>query len=466
MSFDFDTYLSTFTWRYGSTEMREIWSETYKRKLWRRLWVALARAQQRAGLVRQAQVDELEAHKGEIDVAAAHAIEAQIHHDLMAEVRVFAEQCPNAGGIIHLGATSMDIEDNADAMRLRDALDYVIAGLRGLLAIFCDQIEQHANLACMGHTHIQPAEPTTVGFRLAQYAQDLHTDLLMLHHIRAGIRGKGFRGAVGTAASYHELLSGTGLTPQMMEQQIMAEIGLEAFDVTTQTYPRKQDWHVLNALAGLAGSIYKFSLDLRILQAPPYGEWAEPFGKKQVGSSAMPFKRNPIRAERLSSLGRLAIAWPHVAWDNAAHSMLERTLDDSANRRTILPQSFLLVDEMLRLATRIVKDLRLDTDAIGHNLERYGIFSAVERVLMALGRAGADRQAMHEILREHSMAAWEAVSTGQPNPLVQRLSSDDRLLAYLSGAEIVSLLDASEYTGDAAHRARQLVELIRTTLQV
>lgn len=446
--------------------MRTLWSEVHKRKLWRRLWVALAEAQVAAELVTPAQVEELRLHAEDIDIEAAHEIEAEIHHDLMAEVRVFAAQCPTAGGIIHLGATSMDIEDNADALRLRDALAVILKRLVTLLDVFCGKVEVYANTACMAYTHLQPAEPTTIGYRLAQYAQDLWGDWQEIKRVYEGIRGKGFKGAVGTSASYGELLQGSDVTPQMMEAHIMNALGLAAFPVATQTYPRKQDWLVLNALVGLAGSIYKFALDLRVLQSPPFGEWAEPFGKNQVGSSAMPFKRNPVQAEQLCSLARMVAALPPVAWNNAAHSVLERTLDDSANRRSILPEAFLAVDQMLQTMTRLVQNLHLDETAITHKLNLYGTFSALERVLMAAVRAGADRQDIHEILREHSMVAWQAIGQAGANPLVEQLCQDERILAYLNTEKIHHLMDASRYVGDAPQRASALVTLIRESLSI
>ncbi len=471
------TYLSPFTWRYGSPEMRALWSEAHKRQLWRRLWVALAQAQQNVGLVEQAQVDDLRARINEIDVKRAHEIEAKIYHDLMAEVKTYAEQCPIGGGIIHLGATSMDIEDNTDALRLRESLDLVLTKLTGLLAEFAAQIDTWADTSVIGFTHLQPAEPTTLGYRLAQYGFDLLTDLAELRRVRAGIRGKGFKGAVGTSASYEELLKtshrpnpgGDKLNTEnwnaaRLETEIMAAIGLESFPVATQTYPRKQDWLVLNGLAGLAGSLYKFAFDLRLLQAPSLGELAEPFGKKQVGSSAMPFKRNPINAENIDSLARLVASLPRVAWDNAAHSLLERTLDDSANRREIFPAAFLAVDEILRRATRLIHDLRVDKTAMARNLEKYGTFAATERVMMTAVKHGADRQEMHEIIREHSLAAWAAIAEGRPNPLPVRLFNDERITQYLTPTQVTHLLDASRYVGDAPKRARQAARQIQVQL--
>lgn len=454
----FEQFQSPFSWRYGSVEMRRIWSEVHKRQLWRRLWVALAEAQIPAGFVTPAQVTELQAHVNDVDMAQAHAIEAEIHHDLMAEVRVFAGQCPTAGGIIHLGATSMDIEDNADALRLRESLALILEAMRKLLSTLAAQIEAYADTPCMAYTHIQPAEITTVGYRLSQYTQDLLVDFGELQRVHADIRGKGFTGAVGTSASYQELMAGTPLMLQDFQQRVMQSAGIEAFAVSTQTYPRKQDWRVLTALAGVASSLYKFALDLRILQSPPFGEMAEPFGAKQVGSSAMPFKRNPINAEKICSLGRLVLSQVQVAWENASHSILERTLDDSANRRTMLPESFLAVDEMIAVATRIIENLRVDEATIARNLAVYGRFSAVERVLMALGKAGANRQEMHEVLREHSLVAWSAISKGLANPLVDRLASDERLLNYLPADAIRQLMDYSTYVGDAPLRAKRMAQ--------
>jgi adenylosuccinate lyase len=472
--FTHQTYLSPFSWRYGSQAMRQVWSETHKRRLWRRLWVALAQAQQAAGLVTQAQVDDLQAHADQIDVERALQIEAEIHHDLMAEIKAFAEQCPMGGGIIHLGATSMDIEDNADALRLRQSLDLILAGLINLLGELVAQIERWADTPVMAFTHLQPAEPTTLGYRLAQYGFDLLTDLVELGRVRDNIRGKGFKGAVGTSASYQDLLAAGPAIPNLqspistaaqLEAHIMTAIGLEPFTVTTQTYPRKQDWLVLNSLAGLAGSLYKFAFDVRLLQAPSLGEWAEPFGRKQVGSSAMPFKRNPINAENIDSLARMVAALPRLAWDNAAHSLLERTLDDSANRRELLPTAFLATDEILGRATRLVRDLRFDEAAMARNLAKYGTFAATERVLMAATRAGADRQEMHELIREHSLAAWAELAAGQVNPLPERLAADSRLTRYLEPAQIMALLDAGRYVGDAPERARALAAQLREVMR-
>jgi adenylosuccinate lyase len=456
-------YLSPFTWRYGSDAMRRIWSEEHRRQLWRRVWVALAEAQAGAGLVTPEQVADLRAHQDDIDLPRAHELEAELRHDVMAEIHTYAEQCPVGGGIIHLGATSMDVLDNADALRLHEALELVAARLRDVLLTLAGHITAWADVPAMGFTHLQPAEPTTVGYRLAQYAQDLLADWDALHAL--DMRGKGIKGAVGTSASYATLLDGTGMSPEQFEARVMALLDLRAYPVATQTYPRKQDWRVGHALAGIAGSLYKLAFDLRLLQSPPVGEWAEPFGAQQVGSSAMPFKRNPINAENMDSLGRWVAAQVAVLWDNAAHSLLERTLDDSANRRLVLPGMFLAVDEMLGRAARVLTGLHIDADAVQRNMERYGPFAAVERLLMALTRAGANRQTMHARLRQHSLEAWQAVQEGLANPLVDLVAADETLLAYLPAEAIRAAMVSADYTGDAAQRALALAETLRDTLE-
>ena len=443
--------------------MRQLWSEEHKRRLWRQIWVALAEVQQTYGLVTAEQAADLRAHVEQVDIVRALEIEAEIHHDLMAEVRAYAEQCPLGGGVIHLGATSMDVEDNADALRLRAALELTLEKLSAVLGLFAAKIEQYAETPLIAFTHLQPAEPSTLGYRLAMYAQDLFEDYQVLRQQCEQVRGKGFKGAVGTGASYGELF---GLENVPVFEQTMSEkLDLPFYPVATQTYPRKQDFSIVSALSGLAASLYKFAFDLRVLQSPPIGELAEPFGAKQVGSSAMPFKRNPIRAEKIDSLARYVAGLPRLAWDNAAHSLLERTLDDSANRRIMLPEAFLAVDEILLTATGVLKNLRVDEAAMARNLSIYGPFAATERVLMAAAKAGASRQDMHEILREQAMTAWAAVRAGEPNPLVENLSADARLLAFLTPAQIRELMEYSHHVGDAPHRARALAAKITSELE-
>jgi adenylosuccinate lyase len=461
MMYDHETYLSPLTWRYGSEEMRRVWSEAEKRRLLRRFWVALAEAQAEAGLVRPEQAADLRAHQEEVDIARAAEIEREIRHDLMAEIKTFAEQSPVGGPIIHLGATSMDALDNMDALRLQRGLDLIITRLEAVLRHLAARMEEEAERPAIAFTHIQPAEPTTTGYRLAQYGQDLLEDLCELRRVRGSLRGKGLKGAVGTSASYAQLLQGSGWTPAQLEARVMQKLGLAAYTVATQTYPRKQDWTVLTALAGLCASLHKFAFDLRVLQSPPIGEWSEPFGEKQVGSSAMPFKRNPIVAENVDSLTRLVAALPRVAWDNAALSILERTLDDSGNRRLVLAEAFLLTDEVLINVERLVRGLRIWPGPTERNLRDYGVFAATERVLMEVVKAGGDRQELHEVIREHSLAAWADVQAGKANLLADRLAGDERLTRYLDPAQLTHLLDASDHVGDAVERTRMMAQQIR-----
>lgn len=461
MQTDYTSYQSPFSWRYGTAEMRLIWSEHNKRLLWRKIWVALAEVQAAYGLVRPEQAADLLAHCTEIDVPRALEIEEEIQHDLMAEVHTFAAQAPIGGGIIHFGATSMDVEDNADALRLRQSLTLILRSLRTILNRLAVLMQQYAHTPLIAFTHLQPAEPSTLGYRLAQYAQDLLLDFHSLTATQKNIKGKGFKGAVGTGASYAELFGQDEL--DNFEGQMSARLELPFFSIATQTYPRKQDYLVLAALAGLGQSLYKMAFDLRLLQSPPVGELSEPFGSRQIGSSAMPFKRNPIRAEKIDSLGRHLAQLPRTAWDNAAHSLLERTLDDSANRRTILPEAFLAADEMLKTCAGILNGLRVDERAMTRNLEIYGPFAATERVLMAAVKAGANRQEMHELIRAQAMIAWEAIRNSEPNPLSANLCTAPGLLQFLTTEQINAMMDYHAHLGDAPQRTLQLAKDIENT---
>jgi adenylosuccinate lyase len=455
---------SPFAGRYGSPEMRAIWSDAHKRVLWRQIWLALAEAEAEAGVVSLPQLEDVRAHADKPNTARALAIEQEIGHDVMAELRAFAEQALVGGGILHWGATSADITDNADVLRQREALSLLRSRLAELLAAFAGQIEAHKDLVGMAYTHLQPAEPTTVGYRLAVYGQDLLASLADFDRLIVCLRGKGLKGAVGTAASYQELLAGTGVTASQLEAGFLSRLDLPAYPIATQIYTRGQDYLVLTALASLAAALHKFAFDLRLLQAQGFGEWSEPFGDKQVGSSAMPFKRNPVNAEKVCSLARFVAALPAVAWENAAQSLLERTLDDSANRRAALPETFLAIEECVITSIRLARGLVVDQAAIAANVQKFGPFAATERVLMALVRAGADRQQMHERLRQHSLKAWDAVKAGRPNPLAASLAADPALLAHLQPARLRELMDARAYVGTAPERAAELAAEIRRVL--
>jgi adenylosuccinate lyase len=457
---DYSTYASPFSWRYGRAELRALFSERERRRLWRAVWVALARSQERSGLLTRAEVADLEAHANDVDIVAALAIEREIGHDLMAEIRVFASQAKVGGGKLHLGATSMDIEDTVETYRMRRALSSIGESVHAVLRAFAARIAQYADTVCMGYTHLQPAEPTTVGYRLAVYAQDLLIDEAQLRSAFAQLTAKGIRGAVGTSASYERLLRGSGRNARDQEEEVLAHFDLTAREVSTQTYARKLDYLVLSTLAGIGASLSKCAADVRMLSSPGFGEMFEAFGAKQVGSSAMPFKRNPVISERIDSLARLLPAYADVVWQNAATNYLERTLDDSANRRTVLPEAFLCTDELLTLAAKLIEGLRLDERRITQNLRTYGPFAGSEAVLLEAVKAGGDRQVLHESIRTAAMHAHEALARGGDNPLAQHLADDPHLTAWLDPAEIRSLIDPSDHIGDAPERARRLAEQI------
>ncbi len=460
---DWETYQSPYTWRYGSPEMRRIWSEGEKRRLWRRIWLALAETQAQFGLVNEDQLNDLRRNVDKIDLKRASEIEAEIHHDLMAELKTYAEQSPLGGGALHLGATSMDIEDNAEALRIRAALDLILLRLKEVLGLFAERIEQTADLPVIGFTHLQPAEPTTLGYRLAFYAQDLRTEWQALRGLKKELRGKGFKGAVGTAAAYADLIGRENLPT--FEEALSQKLNLAFYPVTSQVTPRLQEYRLISEMAAVGAALNKFAFDLRFLQSPPLGEWQEPFARQQVGSSAMPFKRNPIMAEKVNSLARSLAVLPQVAWGNAAFSLLERTLDDSANRRSLLPESFLMTEEILITTQRILRGIQFDRAAIQRNFERYAPFAATERVLMALVKQGADRQLMHERLRRHSLIAWQAVQSGGNNPLVDLLCGDNEIGGVLGSERVQQLMQLDAYLGIAREQSQQMAVQIRAEIQ-
>lgn len=455
MEYGFDTFISPLTWRYGSEEMKGVWSERNKRLILRQVWIALATAQNKAGIVSDEQLADLKAHANDIDIERALEIESSIHHDLMAEIKTYAEQCKIGGGVIHLGATSMDVLDNADAIRLKQAIAIVLEKTKALRASFAEKAMKYKDLPCMAFTHIQSAEVTTVGYRLALVIQDLDSCIEELEGIV--IKGKGMKGAVGTRASYKCLLGDNGMSSKELDDLVMSELGIVAFDGATQVYPRTQDLKVMHVLDDLSCAIAKFALDFRMLQSTAIGEWSEPFGKNQVGSSAMPFKRNPINCEKIDSLCRYVHSLVPNAWDNASLSILERTLDDSANRRLFLPQAFLAMDEVLITASKVVKGMNVHEASIKRNLDAYGVFAATERLLMELGRRGADRQVMHEVIREESLKSWAEVQEGKANPLAKLLSENKSIRKYMTSDEVLSCLDASNYYGDSAEICETIV---------
>ena len=456
---DYSKYTSPFSWRYGSDKMRTIFSEETKYKIWRKIWVELARAQHKFGLVSAEELKDLETHQDDLDIERIWEIEKGTRHDVVAAIKEFAEKAKVGGGKIHLGATSMDISDNAETIRITEALKLAEEELIKLIKTFGEKIEKYADFVCMGYTHLQPAEPTTLGYRFALYTQDLLMDLELLQFVKKNLKGKGMKGAVGTSASFVKLLDLE--KAEEMEKMVMEKLGVDAVDVTNQTYPRKIDLLVSNLLAAVAQSLYKFAFDLRIMQSPGFGEWAESFGKSQVGSSAMPFKKNPIKAEQICSLARLVVSLSRTSWDNASHMLLERTLDDSANRRIAIPEMFLALDEMLGSTANIIDGLIINERKINKNLETYWPFSATESIIIEAVKKGADRQKMHEVLREISMRAWEDIQQGNSNPMEDLLTENSQIGKYLKTEEIIELLDAKSHIGNAKQKALELVNKIK-----
>lgn len=456
---DYSSYQSPFSWRYGSEEMRRIFSEEYKYKLWRKIWVTLARAQSKEGLVSKEELEDLERNEQNLDIERIWAIEKDTRHDVVAAIREFAEKAKVGGGKIHLGATSMDISDNTETVRLTQALELMEQEVKELLKSFGEKIEKYADFPCMGYTHLQPAEPTTLGYRLAFYAQDLLMDLELLQFVKKNLKSKGFKGAVGTSASYVKLMDIP--KAEEMENAVMNKLGVEAFAITNQTAPRKIEIWVGNLLSSIAQSLSKFAFDLRVMQSPGFGEWQEPFGKSQVGSSAMPFKKNPIKSEQICSLARVVINSSKTLWDNGANQLLERTLDDSANRRIVVPEMFLSLDEMLTSALNIISSLAINDKRITKNLLAYWPFSASEGIIIESVKKGADRQQMHEVLREISMKAWESIQAGNANPMENLLEENPIIRLYLKPIEITEILDAKSHIGNANKKALELVRRIQ-----
>jgi adenylosuccinate lyase len=438
--------------------MRDLFSEKEYRRIWRQIWSSLAQVQFKYGIISKEELSDILSHREQVDLERSHEIERQIKHDVMAELKAYAEQCPKGGGKLHLGATSMDITDNADTIRMRKALEIILQRLLNCLKSTRDNVEKYADVPCMGWTHLQPAEPTTLGYRFANYALDLIMDVNSIEALNEYyVKGKGMKGAVGTSASFANLLKGRA-RPAQMEQKIMKRLRIDAFPVSTQTYPRKVDFVVLSALASIAQSAHKFGSDVRLLQSPVFGELSEPFAESQVGSSAMPFKKNPIYSERMCSLARFVASLVEASWINAANALLERTLDDSANRQLTIPESFLAADEILALYNKIMGNLIVHTPMIRKNLTKFGVFSGVEAILMRLVQCGADRQEMHERIRKYSIDSWSRVLQDKKNPLPHMLKEDTSISRLLKPEEIDELLDVDHYVGDAPERCKMFID--------
>lgn len=460
--FGYDTFLSPLTWRYGSKDMKKLFSEKKRRATWRKVWVDLAKGEASFGLVSEAELKSIVAKSGEnyVDIRRSRKIESKVKHDLDAELQVFSDQVSRGGGKLHLGATSADIEDNADILIFREALGILLENLVGCLKLLKETITKHEELVCMGWTHLQPAEPTTVGYRFCNYAQDVVMDIRLVEAILDKfVKGKGLKGAVGTSASFVTLLNSRRKS-SILEKRMMDELGIEYFPISTQVYPRKVDYLILCCLSSIAQSCHKFGLDIRFLQSPSIGEISEPFGKSQIGSSTMPFKRNPTYSERMCSLARFISVLPNVAFMNAATMIFERTLDDSASRRIVLPEAFIATQECLSIYEKVLKGLQFHPQKISANLNEFAVFSGTEALLSKLVKLGCERKDMHDLLRRYSFRASDEILKGNANPLIDLLATDKQISQLLSRAEIINLLDARRYVGDAKRKSEQFLRIV------
>jgi len=440
--------------RYASARMNELWSPQRKFSTWRRLWVALAEAEAELGLpITPEQVAQLRAHLEDIDFAAAAAYERRLRHDVMAHVHTYGDACPDARAIIHLGATSCYVTDNTDLLLLRESLLLVRDRLVATIDNLARFAAGHRDLACLAYTHFQPAQPTTVGKRACLWAYDLVLDLAEIEHRLASLRARGSKGTTGTQASFLALFRGDHEKVRRLEQLICRKIGFaDSYPVTGQTYSRKIDAQVLAALGGIAQSSHKMATDLRLLAHRK--ELEEPFEEEQVGSSAMAYKRNPMRCERICSLGRFVMSLETSAVQTAAVQWLERTLDDSANRRLVLPQAFLAADAVLVLCQNVTAGLVVYPRVIAANLQAELPFMATENILMAGVAAGGDRQDLHERIRRHSQAAAAVVKEqGGKNDLLERMAGDPAFAEVDLGA----LLAPSDFVGRAPQQVDEFL---------
>ncbi len=457
-----DQYENPLITRYASAEMSGLWSAQRKFETWRRMWIALAEAEQELGLpISEDQLQELRQHVDQIDFEKAATYERQLRHDVMAHIHTYGDVCPTARGIIHLGATSCFVTDNTDLLLLRESLKLV----RRRLIVVIDQLgcfaKEHRDIPCLGYTHLQPAQPTTVGKRATLWAYDLVLDLEEIDHRITQLRARSTKGTTGTQASFLKLFDGDHEKVRQLEYRVSAKMGFsETYAVTGQTYPRKIDSQVLDVLSGIAQSAQKAATDLRLLASRK--EIEEPFEKQQIGSSAMAYKRNPMRCERICSLGRYITSLQSSPAQTYATQWMERTLDDSANRRIVLPEAFLAADAVLVLYCNVTAGLVVYPRVIERNLNAELPLMATENILMAAVSAGGDRQELHERIRQHSQAAANRVKQeGVDNDLIARLKTDPAF----SAIDLEATLDPTHYVGRAPQQVddfiSQIIEPIR-----
>lgn len=451
-----DMYISPLSTRYASREMQYIFSEDYKFRTWRRLWISLAKAEKQLGLdITDAQIAEMEKYKDDINYEVAEAREKQVRHDVMSHVYAYGKQCPNAEPIIHLGATSCYVGDNTDVIIMRAAAQIVLKKAAQVIKNLSDFADRYKSLPCLAYTHLQPAQLTTVGKRAALWMYELSSDIEELQHRLDKLLLLGSKGTTGTQASFMELFGGDEQKVKQLEKIIADDMGFAGcVAVSGQTYSRKVDAYFLSVLSGFAQSAYKFANDLRILQS--FEEMEEPFGKDQIGSSAMPYKRNPMRSERICALARYVIIDSLNPAVTASTQWFERTLDDSANKRISVAEAFLAVDAILNIYMNVTEGLVVYDRVVTRRVMEKLPFMATEDIMMESVKRGGNRQELHERLRVHSHAAAAKVKLdGDANDLIDRIAADDAF--PLTREEIESHLDPSKYIGRCVSQVEEFI---------
>lgn len=451
-----DTYISPLSTRYASPEMQHIFSDNFKFRTWRRLWIALAKAENKLGLdVTEAQIAELEAHKDDINYEEARAREKLVRHDVMSHVYAYGLQCPNAAGIIHLGATSCYVGDNTDVIILREASQVVLKKAAQVVKNLTEFADKYKSTPCLGYTHLQPAQLTTVGKRATLWIYELSQDIDNLEYQLSRLKLLGSKGTTGTQASFMELFEGNESKILEMEQLIAADMGFDGVvPVSGQTYSRKVDSYFLSVLSGFAQSAMKFADDMRILQS--FEEMEEPFEKNQIGSSAMPYKRNPMRSERICALARYVMCDSLNPAFTAGTQWFERTLDDSANKRISVAEAFLAVDAILNIYMNVSSGLVVYEQVVRRRVMEKLPFMATENIMMESVKRGGNRQELHEALRVHSHAAAAKVKLeGGQNDLIDRIAADS--IFPLTREEIEATLNPNAFTGRASSQVSEFI---------
>ena len=449
-------FQSPLTSRYGSPEMLYNFSDEYRFMTHRRIWIGLAESERQLGLpISVQQISEMKRFQGKINYSRIADWETRTNHDIMAHIKAFGEQCPKARPIIHLGATSAMVTDNADLIIYRNAIALIKARLVKTIKSLAAFVKKYKGMPCCGFTHFQPALLTTVGKRACMWLQDLVEDLHNLEYLESNLRCLGAKGAIGTQASFLTLFNGNAKKVGLLDKIFARKLGFDkTFPITGQVYPRKQDYQMLTVLSGIAQSAHKFSQDLRLLQG--MGELEEPFGREQVGSSAMPYKRNPVSSERITSLARFVILLPNNLALTHSGQWLERSLDDSANRRISIPEAFLATDAILNAYDKIASGITVYEGVINRRIEAELPFMMTEEVLMKAVKLGADRQELHQRIREHSMEVIKNIKNGGKNDLLARLKADPAFAKVVP--HLKSMLEPKKYIGLAEKQAEEFLK--------